>query len=373
MKGTAGKQLVKVGTVFALMTGATVSGFQPWATSSVNAATVSQTQSQKQLQAQLYEALSARKDNVKLTYPGGINELKKNIEPALDAAIAQDPYIHYIMKGYAYSLQGTQVSSTATVKLTYRETAEQSAYVHQQVAAALQKIITKDMNDHMKVKAIHDWVVRTLQYDTTLSKFTAYEGLKTGSTVCQGYALLTYDMLTQAGFESNIVEGYVKNEAHAWNMVKLDGKWYQIDTTWDDPLPDRGDRVSTSYYLLTDAQLKEDHRWKTANYPNAVTPYDQTLNALIAKGVSGAKELRATLGYTSSSSTIVSTAGVLQNLVQKAAADGESSLTFKYKGTKNKLKKDLLTLYNYGVSPTGYTSKSLSGANNWQVTLYWKS
>lgn len=373
MKGNAKRQLWKIGTALALVAGGTLGGFQPLAAvPSASAATISQTQAKAQLQNQLFQALSAHKDSVNLTYAGGINELKKAIEPALDAAIAQDPYIHYTMKGYAYSLRGNASSATATVKLTYRETAEQSAYVHKQVAAALKEIVTDDMNDHLKVKAIHDWVVRTLKYDTTLSKFTAYEGLKTGSTVCQGYALLTYDMLTQAGFESNIVEGYVEGEAHAWNMVKLDGKWYQIDTTWDDPVPDRGDRVSTSYYLVTDAQLKQDHTWKTADYPKAVTAYSETLEQLVAKGVAGAKDLRVTLGYAGTSSRLVSTAAVLQQIVQAAAEEGESSLSFRYQGTKDKLKKDLLTLYGYGVSPIGYTSKSLGGSNHWQVTLYWK-
>ncbi|NGZ77862.1 transglutaminase domain-containing protein [Saccharibacillus alkalitolerans] len=371
MKGNARRQLLKVSAVLALVTGGTLGGFQPLsAVQTASAAAVSQ--AQNQLQSQLFQALSARKDSVNLTYAGGINELKAAIEPALESAIAQDPYIHYTMKGYAYSLRGSSSASTAAVKLTYRETAEQSAYVHQKVASVLKEIVTPDMNDDMKVKAIHDWIVRNLKYDTTLSKFTAYEGLKTGSTVCQGYALLTYDMLKQAGFETNIVEGYVENEAHAWNMVKLDGKWYQIDTTWDDPVPDRGDRVSTAYYLVTDEQLKRDHTWKTADYPKAVTPYNEALNVLVARGVAGAKELRASLGYSASSNSLVSTASVLQRIVKEADSDGQNSLTFRYQGTKTKLKKDLLTLYNHGVSPIGYTSKSLGSARGLQITLYWK-
>ncbi|GGO07794.1 transglutaminase domain-containing protein [Saccharibacillus kuerlensis] len=370
MKGNAKRQLLKISAALALVTGGTLGGFQPL--SALQTASAASVSPQSQLQNQLFQALSARKDNVNLTYAGGINELKKAIEPALEAAIAQDPYIHYTMKGYAYSLRGSNSSSTASIKLTYRESAEQSAYVHQKVASVLKEIITPDMNDHLKVKAIHDWVVRNLKYDTTLSKFTAYEGLKTGSTVCQGYALLTYDMLKQAGFETNIVEGYVESEAHAWNMVKLDGKWYQIDTTWDDPVPDRADRVSTSYYLLTDEQLKKDHTWKTANYPQAVTTYSETLNVLVAKGVTGAKELRTTLGYSAVSNRVVSTAAVLQKIVKTADRSGENSLTFRYQGSKTKLKKDLLTLYNHGLSPIGYTSRSLGSTNNLQITLYWK-
>lgn len=368
MKTSIPKQLVKVSTALMLMTGSVLGGALPFSnTPTVEAAAVSH--SQKLLHDQIYQALSARKSSVTLTYPGSASELKKAMESALDAAIDQDPYVHYIMKGYAYSIEERGTSSAAELNLTYRETAAQSAYVHKRVSTALAKIVTPDMNDHLKVKAIHDWVVKTLKYDTTLSKFTAYEGLKTGSTVCQGYALLTYDMLKQAGFETNIVEGYVGRQAHAWNMVKLDGKWYQLDTTWDDPVPDLGDRVATSYYLVSDQQLRQDHTWKTANYPQATTSYAETLDGLVASGVQGAKELRSSLGYADS---FVTTSSGLRQIVKAADQKGQSSLTFRYQGTKSKLKQDLLALYGYGLSPTGYTSRSLGGTNKWQITLYWQ-
>ncbi|MEI0738921.1 transglutaminase domain-containing protein [Paenibacillus sp. JTLBN-2024] len=63
------------------------------------------------------------------------------------------------------------------------------------------------MNDHEKIKAIHDWIVLHLKYDETLQKYTAYDGLSSGSTVCQGYSLLAYKMLKDAGITNRIVEG----------------------------------------------------------------------------------------------------------------------------------------------------------------------
>ncbi|MEI0738920.1 hypothetical protein VQ056_23700 [Paenibacillus sp. JTLBN-2024] len=48
---------------------------------------------------------------------------------------------------------------------------------------------------------------------------------------------------------------------HAWNLVLLDGKWYHLDTTWDDPAPDRKGEIGFGYYLRTDAQMKKDHAW----------------------------------------------------------------------------------------------------------------
>ncbi|MFD1886523.1 transglutaminase domain-containing protein [Paenibacillus wenxiniae] len=297
MKFSIRTQALKISVALTLLTGTIVTGVPPLSViPTAHAATVSLTQQQQQLQKQIYSALTARKASFQITYEGSTEQLEQNIELAFDDANVQDPYTINTVIDYAWQAESDGTTSTAIMDVTYRESAEQSAYVHKQVAAALKKIIKPGMNDHLKVKAIHDWVVTTLKYDETEQKFTAYEGLTTGSTVCQGYAMLTYDMLKQAGFETNIVAGYVnKEEAHAWNMVKLDGKWYHLDTTWDDPTPDGGKTFSTDYYLLTNTQLKQDHRWKMDDYPQAVTSYNKTVNALVAKGVKGAKDLRSSL------------------------------------------------------------------------------
>ncbi|WP_322906848.1 transglutaminase domain-containing protein [Paenibacillus sp. SGZ-1009] len=296
MKFNMRKQGLKITVAFALMAGSIVT-VQPLSVlPTALAAGVSLTQQQLQFQKQMYNGLTARKASFQVTYAGNSDELDQNIELAFDDANLQDPYTINTVVNYSWQVESDGITSTATMDVTYRESAAQSAYVHKQVAAALKKIIKPGMNDHLKVKAIHDWVVTKLKYDETEKKFTAYEGLKTGSTVCQGYAMLMYDMLKQAGFEANIVAGYVNDtEDHAWNMVKLDGKWYQIDPTWDDPTPDGGKKFSTDYYLLTNAQLKQDHEWKADDYPKAVTSYDKTLDALVTKGVKGAKELRNSL------------------------------------------------------------------------------
>lgn len=149
---------------------------------------------------------------------------------------------------YSYEWEGTSEFATVSVKFQYRETLEQSNYVFAKIKSIVAEIIQPDMNDHQKIKAIHDYVVRYLKYDQDLQKFTAYEGLTTREAVCQGYALMTYRMLRDAGIDNLIIEGKVNNTAHAWNLVLLDGKWYHLDTTWDDPVPDEGDRVRYTYF-----------------------------------------------------------------------------------------------------------------------------
>ena len=71
------------------------------------------------------------------------------------------------------------------------------------------------------MKAIHDYVVKHVSYDTSYKAYTAYEALVNRSAVCQGYALLTYQLLKEAGIENHFVTGTGDGQPHAWNIVKL--------------------------------------------------------------------------------------------------------------------------------------------------------
>ena len=84
-------------------------------------------------------------------------------------------------------------------------------------------------------------------------------------------------MLNQAGIQTKIIEGTAGGQAHAWNLVNLDGAWYHFDATWDDPLPDVIGRVTYNYYNLTDAQIKSNHSW-IKTYPLATTDFSNTLS-----------------------------------------------------------------------------------------------
>jgi len=110
-------------------------------------------------------------------------------------------------------------------------TKQQEEYVSQKVKQILSKILTPGMNDHKKLKAIHDYIVSNVAYDKTKSRFSAYYALIEQRAVCQGYALLAYKMLTEVGIDARIVSGITDGGEHSWNMVKLDGNWYHIDFT----------------------------------------------------------------------------------------------------------------------------------------------
>lgn len=325
-------------------------------------------------------AMNNRRETITFVYKGKTNKLKAQVQNAIDQAMGSDPYLYYIIDSYAFSYRGSSSSANVTVQVEYRETLQQTAYVNQQVKGILKEIILPGMNNHQKVEVIHDWVVQHLQYDNSYSKYTAYEGLQSGSAVCQGYSLLTYKLLAGAGIPNKIVEGTArpeggKTQSHAWNLVQLDGRWYHLDTTWDDPSPSVDGEISKDYYLRTDSQIRRDHSW-TKSYPAASVSYAQTLSELVSRGGQGVsvyKGLQDTLDYRLyEEDRIVSSAADLKVLAKQAAASGQQSLLFRYRGSEKSLKSDLQELYNIGLDHISYNSSDFDNTGDLKVYVVWK-
>lgn len=374
MKKTIGSRMSRLlvaGSLLTVMVPQVMDWDYAYAAGAVNTAA---SISADQLQQKLADAMQTRSETISFTYKGNVQELKSRLQTAIDQAMIIDPYINYTIKSYEFSYKGTATSADVTVKLNYRETKEQTAFVDSTVKTALAQMITPGMSNHEKAKVIHDWIVKRLKYDETLQKYTAYDGLSTGSTVCQGYALLAYKMLNQAGIPNRIIEGRAGGQLHAWNLVQLDGKWYHMDTTWDDPTPDRPNEVSTTYYMLTDTEMRQDHAW-TKQYPAASTSYRDTLNSLIAPGGAASKaykQLYQALEYdlTQNGNTL-STASDIKTLASKAMKSGSRSLLFVYKGSESKLKQDLQVLYKLGVKSVSYKVSDLKGTGGLRIELSW--
>ncbi|MFZ9858763.1 MAG: transglutaminase domain-containing protein [Roseiflexaceae bacterium] len=169
-----------------------------------------------------------------------------------------DPHFHAVSH---YQI-GTAVYATKTmlsIEIVYLEDANQLNYVKQTVHQIISQIITPTMHLHQKIMAIHDWITSNVQYDHTLTRRTAYDGLLHKSTVCSGYASLFWHMCNAAAIPCRVVTGTGKFEAHAWNMVQLDAYWYHIDSTWS-TVDDQHTPFSVyRFYLLNDKEMQRTH------------------------------------------------------------------------------------------------------------------
>lgn len=179
--------------------------------------------------------------------------------------------------------------------ILYAPADTQAAITQKRVSELVSTLIDPSMSPHHQVRVLHDWVVLNTVYDQTYTRYSAYDILNDGSAVCQGYALLMDALLNEAGFNTVFVTGTIKPEfrvdsnsdsdgGHAWNMVQIDGHWYHLDATWDDPTPDQAGVVRYDFYLLTDKEIEMTRTIDTdfSNYlrPSAVTSYADYIQQL---------------------------------------------------------------------------------------------
>jgi hypothetical protein len=154
--------------------------------------------------------------------------------------------------------------ASITVTAEYRTTAEQEKLLDDEIDRALKSLNLKEATDYEKVKAIHDYIIENASYDRSMERYTAYDALIDNLAVCQGYAAAAYRMFTDTGIESRIISGIAGDGAHIWNIVKVDGKWYNIDMTWDDPVMEDGSQLLRYDYFLKNAEAFSDHRRDSA-------------------------------------------------------------------------------------------------------------
>lgn len=132
-------------------------------------------------------------------------------------------------------------------------------------SAVIASEITNDMEPWEKELALHDWIIYNVDYDPeTLSSHptatpdpdgdTPYGPLVNGVGVCGGYSSTFKLFMDMVGIPCVTVPGLANNgEEHAWNKVQLDGDWYCVDTTWDDPTDADPYHV---YFNVRDAYLE---------------------------------------------------------------------------------------------------------------------
>ena len=164
--------------------------------------------------------------------------------------------------------------------LDYYTTASQEAAMDTAVKNLMAKLDLDGKTDYQKIYAIYDYITETVRYDHTnlnndshLLKYTGYAALVNKTAVCQGYANLFYRLALEADVDARIISGD-GGGPHAWNIVALDGKYYNLDSTWDEGQP------YFSWFLLSPNSFYNHYRdseYETTafhkDYPMSSTDY----------------------------------------------------------------------------------------------------
>ena len=156
-----------------------------------------------------------------------------------------------------------------TYLLGSKEEDDAARILLQQKAAAYVSAAKQHEDPLEQILSVHDAIIKDTAYDYTFqdTSYHAYGIANGGSAVCQGYSQMFYMVADSLGFETNFITytaGDPNNPSdpnhannHMWNCIKLDGKWYFLDATWDDP--DGEDRALSShdYFLISEATMME--------------------------------------------------------------------------------------------------------------------
>ena len=160
-------------------------------------------------------------------------------------------------------------------EFTYFTTAEEEAEADAKLAEIMEELNLDSLSDAGKIKAIYDYICSHVTYDhrNNLIRYSSYAAIVNGRAVCQGYAVMFYRMALTAGIDARLIAGSA-NGNHGWNIVELDGQYYNVDSTWD------AERYPIYSYFLTGSQSfdKKHTRWEEyadfiLHYPTPVIDY----------------------------------------------------------------------------------------------------
>ena len=238
-----------------------------------------------------YEHIAASMEQYARTID--ISHLRLSVAEAQKAyAYYLDDYPQHFWRSGNYSLSvyedenHRQTVAQITPDYTFGSDAAVRA-ARTEMHAALQEIlhgVTADMSDYERELLLHDRLVTRIIYDADRPDdphiFTMYGALINGRAVCEGYARAFQYLMYQAGIPCMIAKGVSDNPdgepvGHAWNVVKIDGAYYHLDATWNDPVIEGGtsDDIRFYYYFnLTTEEIQRDHEiYSAASDGSALT------------------------------------------------------------------------------------------------------
>lgn len=199
---------------------------------------------------------------------------EEDIDRIFQCVLNDHPELFYV-EGYSYVKYSREDEVTAIeFSGTYSMDSESALLRRQEIERAAEEIlagISPEASDYDKVKYVYDTIITATDYELQAQdNQNIYSVLVNHRSVCQGYAKTTQYLLNRLGVECTLVLGTVGNgEGHAWNLVKVDGSYYYVDTTWGDASYQLGETdgaagfgmpaISYDYLNITTEDLTRTH------------------------------------------------------------------------------------------------------------------
>ncbi len=183
------------------------------------------------------------------------NLTSAELKNAFEAVVNDHPELFWLNTGYSAMFRSS--GCCVEINLKFNRTADDLDNSKAEFELNADQIVSDAASlgsTYDKEKYVHDALIQRISYSTGAEmNQSAYSALVNDSTVCAGYARAFQYCMQKLGIPVYYCTGYA-GESHAWNIVKLDDGYYNVDTTWDDT----GDG-SYTYFNKTDADYGTTH------------------------------------------------------------------------------------------------------------------
>ena len=210
----------------------------------------------KQAYDQIYSALYNGVQTVQMS----VSVPSTDIADIVYCVYYDHPELFWVDSSLTYYMNGSGIVTSLTVNFNgTANNLKRSQQTFENAIAPLIKLAASVPEDIEKVKLVHDYLTNTIQY-VAGSQYnqSAYSAIVNGKTVCAGYAHAFQYCMQKLGIPAAYIVGHA-GESHAWNLLKLDGEYYCMDVTWDDPIGNPANTYYYSYFNITDSQISRDH------------------------------------------------------------------------------------------------------------------
>lgn len=246
------------------------------------------------------------------------------------------------------------------IVLQFNQTADNLSASKAEFEEAAEEILSGARNmgsDYEKEVYVHDALLDRIQYNMAAPlNQTAYSALVNEQTVCAGYARAFQYLMEQLGVPCYYCTGYA-GQNHAWNIIKLDGEFYNVDSTWNDTDPNTYD-----YFNKTDGYFAGTHvREDLSVYLPACNGQKYQAQENEAQSASDSRRSLDDIGF-SSDAVLTGLEDYYQNCYNNIMQSG-GSVQFQNVVDSADLWQQCYDAYNSGVYADAYMNQVLSELN----------
>ena len=193
----------------------------------------------------------------------------------LVAFLNDNPQIFWLANAYSYAYSGNNTYIQLYAVSTQANCSAMIQKMNQKVSAII-GAMPAGLSEFDRELYLFDYIVKNCTYNDAAvtnnsiwQAFSAYGMLIDGTAVCEGYSRAMQLLSSYAGLQCMLLSGQSGGVNHMWNVIKIDGNWYHLDTTWGD-----SDTAIYNYFNLNDAAIAQTR----TVFPSASTLTDDEID-----------------------------------------------------------------------------------------------